>query len=286
MELTCLTYRRSWYSLSLKTCFILLILSLFLFKANAQKIDSTLINAYPYSIGHVGFAVDSMEFVVGDIKRGESYEHALGIANLGKKPISFTGGKISKFVTLKYEPAQLNPGQEGIIQVTFEAVHELPLGGIHVEIAVESNDDESPYKFLYMVGNIIEGKGQYGSKLVLDTVPRLIFNDYNYDFGYLFKGRVLVHSFNFTNMGSKELIIDHIDSSKGVSIIKSPEKEIPPGGFGSVVVKVNTFGDYGIQHRTINIQSNDPVNPQITLGVHGTVRAKSPAERNADFCYE
>jgi hypothetical protein len=114
----------------------------------------------------------------------------------------------------------------------------------------------------------------------------MIFNDYNYDFGYLWKGKVLVHSFNFTNMGSEDLVIDQINGSKGVSVISAPEKEIPPGGFGSVVVRVNTFGDYGIQHRTISIKSNDPVNPKITLGVHGTVRAKSPAERNADFCYE
>lgn len=263
-----------------------LIFTLFIFNVNAQKIDSTLIKSYTYKIGNIGFAVDSMEFVVGDIPIGETFEYNLGLANMGKKAITFIGGKTSKFVTLKYEPTQLQPGQKGIVQISFEVIPEFPLGSIHEEVAVQSDDEISPYKFLYLVGNIIEGKGKYGSQLVLDTVPRLIFNDYNYDFGYLWKGKILVHSFNFTNMGSKSLIIDHIDSSKGVSIIEAPEKEIPPGGYGSVVVKVNTYGDYGIQHRTINILSNDPVNPEITLGVHGTVRAKSMAERDADFCYE
>jgi len=263
-----------------------IIFLLFQLSTQAQKIDSTLIKAYPYKIGSIGFAVDSMEFVVGDIKRGVAFDYSLGIANLGEKSVNFTGGKISKFVTVKYEPAQLMPGQEGLILITFEVVREIPLGNIHAEVAVESDDEESPFKFLYLVGNVIEGKGQYGSELVLDTVPRMIFNEYNYDFGYLWKGRVLVHSFNFTNMGSKDLVIDQIKGSSGVHIIQSPEKDIPPGGFGSIVVRVNTFGDFGIQHRTLSVKSNDPVNPQITLSVHGTVKSKSPAERNAGFCYE
>ena len=120
----------------------------------------------------------------------------------------------------------------------------------------------------------------------MDTVPRLIFSQYNYDFGYMWRGKTLMHSFNFTNMGSEELVIDEIITSDGVSVVDKPNLIIEPGGFGSVVVKVNTYGDYGVQHHTVSIASNDPRNPIITLGIHGTVKAKSPSNQNPDFCYE
>lgn len=286
MELICLTYRKDWCELFLKKILFLFPFICFISSIQSQTIDSSLYKAYPYSIGNVGFAVDSMEFVVGNINHGETFNYNLGFVNYGKKPISFKGGKISRFVTLSYEPTLLQPLQTGLIQIEFEVVRELPLGNIHAEIAVESDDTDSPFKFLYLVANIVEGKGAYGSEMVLDTVPRMIFNEYNYDFGYLWKGKRFVHSFNFTNMGSQELIIDQITSSDGVSIIDSPESIIPPGGYGSVVVKVSTYGDYGIQHRTISIKSNDPVNPLITLGVHGTVKQQTPSKQNPDFCYE
>jgi hypothetical protein len=69
-------------------------------------------------------------------------------------------------------------------------------------------------------------------------------------------------------------------------VVDKPNLIIEPGGFGSVIVKVNTYGDYGVQHHTVSIASNDPRNPVITLGIHGTVKAKAPSNQNPDFCYE
>lgn len=286
MAQICLKYHKSWFRVSVIKYLLLSLILLMFGYVQSQTPDSTLIKAYPYAIGNAGFTVDSMEFVVGDVSRGEVFEYSLGIANLGKSPLSFKGGKISRFVTIKYEPSTLQPGQTGFIQIEFEVVNELPLGEIHAEIAVESTDTDSPFKFLYMVANVVEGFGKGKSTQKMDTVPRLIFSQYNYDFGYMWRGKTLMHSFNFTNMGSEELVIDEIITSDGVSVVDKPNLIIEPGGFGSVIVKVNTYGDYGVQHHTVSIASNDPRNPVITLGIHGTVKAKAPSNQNPDFCYE
>jgi hypothetical protein len=286
MALIYMKYQKSWFRVLIRKYFLLSFVLLMCGFVKSQTIDSTLLKAYPFSIGNIGFAIDSMEFVVGEVKRGEVFEYNLGFANLGKSPVSFKGGKISRFITLQYEPTALQPGQTGIIKIEFEVINELPTGDYHAEIAVESTDTDSPFKFLYMVTSVTDVIGGEQSLQVLDSVPRLIFSQYNYNFGYLWRGKSLVHSFNFTNMGSEELVIEEITVSEGVSIIDSPELNIEPGGFGSLVVKVNTYGDYGVQHHTINILSNDPRNPVITLGVHGNVKAKSPSNQNPDFCYE
>lgn len=268
-----------------KTVFFFLLSLSFLF-ANGQKVDSSLIKQFPYRIGNVGFAIDSIEFYVGEVYRGNTVEYELSYINLGKKPIEFQSGKSGKFVEIINRKGSLDPGQTGSALIKAEFVSELPLGIAPLEVAIQTTDKDSPYKFLYLLANVIEDSSRYMNQSIIDTVPRLIFNQLNYDFGYMWRGKTLVHSFVFTNMGSEDLVIEEIISSDGCKVIGSPEKIVPPGGNGSVTVKVKTYGDYGVQHRTISIASNDPRNPTIVLGVHGTVKQQTPPKQNPDFCYE
>jgi len=268
----------------------LLTFLLFVFLVGAvhgqQYVDSTLIKAFPFKIGNIGFAIDSLEFVIGDIARGETVHHEVAIHNFGKQPISFKSGKVSKFVEMNYNPGVLSPGQSGTAIIDYEVIRELPLGITMAEIAVETNDKISPYKFIYLIGNVTDNASATAGQLIIDSVPRMIFNQYNYDFGHLAKGKSVVHTFVFTNRGSEDLIIDEINASEGCSILAPPNAIIPPGEDGAVVVKIRTMGNFGVQHRTVIVKSNDPVNPSITLGVHGTVRVQAPSKLNPDFCYE
>jgi hypothetical protein len=266
--------------------FLILFFVFFLSFLQAQKeIDSTLIKQYPFRIGNIGFAVDSLEYFVGDIIKGEVVHEEIGMHNFGKKPISFRSGKISKFVEMNYTPATIQPGESGFAVIDFEVINELRPGLTQAEIAIESDDELNPYKFLYLVGNVVEDSSQFVYSVIIDTVPRMYFSEYNYDFGHLTRGRNVVHTFLFTNRGSQDLVIDEIRST-GCSIIAPPQKVIPPGEDGALVVKVNTMGDFGVQHRTVSITSNDPIHPTIVLGLHGTVRQEAPSKLNPDFCYE
>ena len=267
--------------------FILIILFAlsFSFTQGQKVIDSTLIKQYPFKIGNIGFAIDSLEIFIGDIVRGETVHHEIEMYNFGKKPINIRSGRISKFVEMNYMPSQLPAGQAGIAIVDFEVIKELPPGLTQAEIAIETDDQLNPYKFLYLVGNIVEDSSKFVYSVIMDTVPRIYFNDYNFDFGHLTRGRNVVHTFLFTNRGSQDLVINEI-RSVGCSVIAPPQKIIPPGEDGALVVKINTQGDFGVQHRTVSISSNDPVNPTIILGLHGTVRQQAPSKLDPEFCYE
>lgn len=253
-----------------------------------QKVvyDSSILKTYPVKIGNIGFAVDSMETVVGNVLRGNIYEHQIEMFNFGKKPIELKGGKSSRFVGIKYQPTLIQPGQKAIAFVDFDVVADLPLGPMSVEMVVETDDRLNAFKFLYLLVDIIEDSAKFQTQLIIDTVPRMIFNDYNFDFGHLMRGKKLFHTFYFTNMGSEDLFVEKILSSNGCRIVSHPQDIIPPGGSGRLVVQVKTVGSIGVQHKTIRIQSNDPVNPVIILGVHGTVRQPPPPQQNQAFCYE
>ena len=251
-----------------------------------MKYDSSIIKAYPFKIGNIGFAVDSIETVVGTVKRGEIYQHQFAMFNFGKKPIQLKGGKSSRFVEIRYEPRVVQPGQTATAFIDFDVLDDLPLGPMSVEVVVETDDKRNAFKFLYLLVDIIEDSAKFETQLIIDTVPRMVFNDYNFDFGHLLRGKKVMHTFYFTNMGSEDLFVEKVSSSSGCRVISPPEKMIPPGGSGRLVVQVKTLGSIGVQHRTISIRSNDPVNPLIILGVHGTVRQPSPAQQNPGFCYE
>lgn len=266
--------------------FLFLISLLPVFAGSAQKVDSTLIKKYPFRLGNIGFAIDSLEFIVGNVSRGETFHHELQMYNFGKDPVTFQPGKTSKFVTMNYNPVILSPGQAGTAIIDFEVIWDLPSGPVQTEIAIESNDKKNPYKFLYLVGNIVDDQSQTAGQLIIDTVPRMIFEHYNYDFGHLSRGKNVIHTFVFTNRGSEDLVIDEIKSSDGCLILPPSSTVIPPGSEGKVVVKVRTMGSFGVQHRTVSIKTNDPVNPKITLGIHGSVRQLSPALSDPDFCYQ
>jgi hypothetical protein len=250
------------------------------------KADSSLIKAYPFKIGNIGFSVDSIETIIGAVNRGETYKHQIGMFNFGKKPIELKGGKSSRFIEIRYEPTVIQPGQSATAFVSFDVIPELPLGPISVEVAVETDDRLNAFKFLYLLADIVEDSTKFQTQLIIDTVPRMIFNTYNFDFGHLTRGKKVYHTFYFTNMGSEDLFVEKVSGSSGCRVITPPERMIPPGGSGRLVVQVKTIGSIGVQHRTVSIRSNDPVNPLIILGVHGSVRQPPPPRQNQAFCYE
>ena len=265
---------------------ILLLFSFAILGLQSQPVDSSLIRKYPYRIGHIGFAVDSMEFYGGRVARGETIDYTLGLYNFGKKPIAFKDGKSDKFTEIRFEPSVLQPGQGGKARISYEVISEVPVGATQHEIAIESDDSENPFKFLYMIVDVMEGKtDDPQAAKIIDSVPRLIFNHYNYDFGYTWHGKSFTHRFLYSNMGSKELIIYRIIPTNGCKILNEPVKVVPPGGTGSIVVKVKTFGSSGVQHLMIHVHSNDPRNPVIVLGMHGSVRQHAPSKKKSGFCY-
>lgn len=249
------------------------------------KIDSTN-NQFPLVVGNLGLSADSLEIVVGDVVKGETFNFSIQMKNMGDLPINFQDGKSGKFVSLTYLPKLLNPGQTGRVNIDFNVIREFPYGEMPVELILDTDDELSPYKFLYLIANIIDAKAKNASTTFIDTVPRIIFNHYNFDFGHMKKGKTLYHAFLFTNMGSEELEIKDIVCSEGSKIYGMPNTFIAPSENGSIVVKINFRSYFGVQHHTLIVKTNDPVHPEIVLSIHGSVYQRSSSKRNPDFCNE
>ncbi len=271
---------------NLSTYLVLLVLTLSALSTWSQNSpDSTLIRKYPLVIGNTGFSTDSTDIVVGDVPRGEVSTFQFEIYNFGNEQIVFTSGRSNRFVSLKFSPDVLAGESAGTMFVEFDADPELDLGEFYAEISITSTDNKNPYKFMNLLMNLVEGKSEIAQQ-GFDTVPNIIFDHYNHDIGHQTRGKVIFHTFVLTNMGSQSLHVTDIELPKGIKIVDRPVDPLLPGEKSIIRLKINTRGIVGVLHHSVIVHSNDPSNPIVILGIHGSVRVFPKHKKTSVQCNE
>lgn len=92
------------------------------------------------------------------------------------------------------------------------------------------------------------------------------------DMGVVAKGEKVKATFTIKNVGKAPLEISQVRPTCGCTVA-SFDKNIPPGGTGSVVAEVDTSAFNGPISKAVLVFSNDPETPQINLAVKAEVRA-------------
>ncbi|MBI3134411.1 MAG: DUF1573 domain-containing protein [Bacteroidetes bacterium] len=70
------------------------------------------------------------------------------------------------------------------------------------------------------------------------------------------EGAVLTHDFQFTNVGDVALVISEYKVACTCTQVDFPKEPIAPNGSGTIHLKFNTEGKYGLQLRKIELYSN------------------------------
>lgn len=102
--------------------------------------------------------------------------------------------------------------------------------------------------------------------------PRLHTDARIYDFGIVQRGAVLKHVFELFNYGTAPLLISDVQPACGCTTAGEWTRTIPPGGRGTIPVRFETAQFAGPISKLITVVSNDPVTPQGTLEIKGTIR--------------
>lgn len=93
-----------------------------------------------------------------------------------------------------------------------------------------------------------------------------------HDFGTVWTGPDLLHSFTLTNAGDKALEISAVRPSCGCTIAGTYPKKLAPGESGEFPFKMNSGKLRGNFAKHITITSNDPITPNLRLTLRGDVR--------------
>jgi hypothetical protein len=87
--------------------------------------------------------------------------------------------------------------------------------------------------------------------------PAFEMNEKIHNFGTLIAGEIAVYSFEYRNVGTGSIKIDHVETGCGCLTVEPAEKLIKPGDSGTIKVIFNTSGLYGKQVQSCRIFSSE-----------------------------
>jgi hypothetical protein len=85
---------------------------------------------------------------------------------------------------------------------------------------------------------------------------KIIFMEYEHDFGKVTEGEKVAYVFKYENQGTSDLVIESAKASCGCTVTEYNTKPIAPGKTGNLKVVFETSGRFGKQTKTITVKSN------------------------------
>ncbi|MBN2893900.1 MAG: DUF1573 domain-containing protein [Bacteroidales bacterium] len=158
------------------------------------------------------------------------------------------------YTSIKVTPEILKPGQEGKIEVTYDASKVNDWDYVRGYIYLTLNGQRNTATRL-QVSAIIKEK--FTAEQLLHP-PKIEFDETSFDFGTINEGDVIVHEFTYTNTGDSDLLIRKTKSSCGCTAVTLSKEPIKPGGKGTVKATFNTTHKKNSQTKTITIITNCP----------------------------
>ena len=95
---------------------------------------------------------------------------------------------------------------------------------------------------------------------------KLVFKEYEHDFGKVTEGEKAGYIFTFENKGTEDLIITSATTTCGCTVPKFDKKPVRPGDTGNLEVVFDTSGRNGMQTKTITVKSNASI-PLVLLKI-------------------
>lgn len=108
--------------------------------------------------------------------------------------------------------------------------------------------------------------------------PKMLFDHKRHDYGEIWHADKVIHEFEFTNTGGKDLIVKHVKVSCGCTTPEYPEEAIKPGATGKIKITFNSVGKWGRQKATARVITNEPAPSEHTLVLSGLVKVKPKKE--------
>jgi hypothetical protein len=101
--------------------------------------------------------------------------------------------------------------------------------------------------------------------------PRVEVAEPVYEFGEVFRGNVVKHSFRLKNAGDADLVIRDVEKDCQCTVARVEKTRIKPGEEIGINARLNTAQLEGEVDRQVRLSTNDPGEPETILTFHGRV---------------
>ncbi|HVN89901.1 MAG TPA: DUF1573 domain-containing protein [Candidatus Binataceae bacterium] len=163
-------------------------------------------------------------------------------------------------------------------RVSFALVGAVTLGLIaHAPRGFAESSDNAP---LQLPGGLSSDSDSGGlSQLVNGShgTPSAKTTETTFDFGSVFQGAQVKHTFRIENAGPGTLSIGAVQTSCGCTVAEPTKRQVAAGDSSEIAAIFDTSADKGPSQRVITVHTNDPAHKQIAFTIKGDVKVKVDA---------
>ncbi|MCS7153104.1 MAG: DUF1573 domain-containing protein [Bacteroidia bacterium] len=213
----------------------------------------------------------------GHVKSDQTPSLTFEVKNIGQTPVEFIEGiDLKPMFKLSFSPKVLAPNQEGKVIITLDGKAARAAGwknqsGFYEIIRIRTSDPISPEKQLVVNGSfeIVYSPEE------LAKAPKAIFPVMEFDGGEVLEGQMVEYRFVIRNEGKSDLVIESVKASCGCTAVEPADKVLKPGASTEIIAKFDSRGRTGPQHKTITVETNDPLNSRVVLHLKAHVISTS-----------
>lgn len=238
--------------------------SVLVIKGEVVPHEKTVDELYTFPVGGVRFESNHLAFT--NIKKTEKKIRVMKVVNTSKEPVKIGFDVLPVHLALKAVPETLKPGEEGLIEGTYDATKNPAWGNSSNMVKVILNGVPQENVYYYISANLVEDFSSLTEK-DLQNAPAFKVEQSTVDLGKLKGSTQNEVEFKFKNEGKSDLIIRHVRSTCGCTAVQQgPEGVgIKPGQSSSIKAVFNAGGYKGKVTKAIYVYTNDPKNSEVVL---------------------
>jgi len=242
-------------------------------KGNVKPDPNRQPDKYTEVDGGLGWAKRRESF--GTVKSNETPTLTFEVKNIGTYPVEFIEVVDAKpMFEVSFSPKTLAPGQEGKVIIKLNGQKARAAGwkhqsGFYEILRIRTSDQVGPEKQLIVNGSF---EVVYSPE-ELARAPKAVFPTTEFDGGDVLEGQTVEYRFVVKNDGKGDLTIESVKASCGCTAVEPTEKILKPGQSTEIVARFDSRGRTGVQHKTITVETNDPLNPRQILHLKANVIA-------------
>lgn len=238
----------------------------------APKKTGNSVKGYKVEQGNLAFKKGFVEF--GHIPLGGNDTGYLTIYNSGSEPMRLVKLRRTNLVQAPGLPRVIQPRQTTKVMLTYSSLKSM--AGLNKNLGLKNgrglmltNDAKKPYKeFGYKTSIYPPVK----KKATQKKTPAAKLNQKVIQLGTLGGNNIISTGATLKNVGDAPLIIKGTDSDGCGCEAPVPKKNrLKPGEQTTLSVKINTTAYTGRLNKALDIYTNDPNNPYLTLKLKGYV---------------
>ena len=224
---------------------------------------------YIIKIGNLRFKSNLLDF--HEIKNTASKTDTMKIYNNCKFPMTISFKDVPVFLKCKAVPSTLDSSAEGLIIIKYNAHKRKEFGVIYDNFIIHTNDTLTPDKKFGVCADIMEDFSRL-SKGQLADAPKMVLDTNMYNFGKIKKGQNVNVNFTISNTGKNDLLIRRVKSNCVCILTKLEKSTLKTGESAKLSAEFRTEGRTGEQLKSIEIITNDPIKPNVTLIIKGEIK--------------